>query len=60
VRSGVYIAFHPKMLVVGVYKAGRERGLSPRSRLLCGGQSTTCYSVSELAWSCGICVLLES
>ena len=38
VRSKISIALHPKVLVVGGVQAGRERGLSPRSRL-CGGQS---------------------
>ena len=46
VRSGVCIALHPKVLVVGGVQAGCERGLSPKSRL-CGGQSAGCYSASE-------------
>jgi len=30
-------------------QAGCERGLSPKSRLVRGGQSAGCYSVSKLA-----------
>jgi hypothetical protein len=51
VRSGICIALHPNVLVVGGVQVGCERGLSPKSRL-CGGQDASCYSMSELAMKC--------
>ena len=59
VRSGVCIALYPEVLVVGGVQAGCERGLSPKSRL-CGGQSASYYSMSELAMKCMSVVWLNS
>jgi len=65
VRVGVYIALHPKVLVVGVYKLV-VRGLSPKYRLcmvdrallatlvcVCG-LALSCNVVS-VSWMCALC-----
>ena len=49
VRSGGLYCLAPKGACSMGVQAGCKRGLSPKSRLMCGGQSAGCYSVSELA-----------
>ena len=49
VRSGGLYCLAPKGAYSRSVQAGCERGLSPKSRLMHGGQSAGCYCVSELA-----------